>query len=296
MTERIDVLALFEEGNPMPATSVQEPPVSPGEFLEKVAVRETTEEGAGTDATTVRYWLAAASVIVVIGLAVLLVTWLSPEEPVVTTPQTSTTTSTSTTIASTTTTVSAEEAAWQAIPTWQSSQPGDSGEFRSETFRAPLTFTMSDGWIKLIKVAGSGGIPFPEGMEFPNALRPLVPAADPDLGALFVYRHEEESTDVLVERLMNHPSATNISTGTTTIGGAEATEIRLELTGLLNYIMITPTSFTEMSSGGAAVSRVLEVDGQTVSVVVYSLEAANLPDLEALAQPVIDSIEWRNAG
>jgi hypothetical protein len=44
------------------------------------------------------------------------------------------------------------------------------------------------------------------------------------------------------------------------------------------------------------VSRVLEVDGETVSVVVFALDGAELPELEQSVQPIIDSISWRAVG
>lgn len=281
----------------MPATPVHQPVLAARDFLDEVAARTEDEALVDRTHTSTRLLMAAAALVVLVGLVVWLITLANPEAPIATTPQVSTSTtapSTSTSSSSTTTTLSEEEAVWQAIPAWQFSEPGDTGEFRSDTFRAQLTFAVPEGWVRFPNEGGE--LPFPAGGEFPNGMRPVVPAGDPDRGGVFIYRHEEETPEMLIERLTSHPSAANVETGATTIGGLAASEIRAEVTGLLNYIMITPTAFTEMTADAAFVSSVLEVDGQTVSVVVYALDAADLPELEQAIQPIIDSIRWRAVG
>lgn len=298
MTDPVDVLELFAESNPVPKEALPEARVDAQTYLSELLQRESGDRSLGkvsapgAAAAGERWavlarsrWAYAAVVFVILGLGWLVVRNTVPDDRIVTEPTVTTTTtvpeSTTTAPEETTTTLSAEEEAWQSIPRWVEAS-GAAGEYRSFNFRPDIRFSVPEGWARL---PGFG--------ELPNAITPII---GPDGGQpewAFIVRHDEATVGDVLDFLRDHESMSILSEQPSSLGEAEAVEVRFEMVASMIYIMLNDQEFRPLNGGEAGVIRVAEVDEQIVSAVVVAGGIEDLPAMEEATQPIIDSIHWR---
>jgi hypothetical protein len=192
-------------------------------------------------------------------------------------------------------TLPAPEPEWANLPAWASGSAGP-GRFRSLFFEPALRLELGPAWVTT-----------EEGSNTTGTMRPLVWSEAQAFSAIYFYSHhnlddtvveEPPTAQELIERIDNHESTTNVSLTAVQIGGVPATKVEFDLTGNLLYIRTRGADGSNLlhdfETSSEIAIYVLEVRDNTVSIVLESQAPSKLDDLEKRAQPVLDSIVWRD--
>lgn len=209
----------------------------------------------------------------------------APPTTVTTTTEVPPTTGAPTTSAAPTTTVSPEEAAFLEIPSWVSYFGTEGGEFRSIRFLAPVSFTVGDGWRRVDTE-----------LELEKAMTPM--AIPSGVVAVWMFAHDETPEELLA-RINSSEQLEVLDSAPTTIGGVAGTRVSFRGIGESEFVFAQPNRTTDFRifAGEAATAHILEVGGNTISVLVFSPSGTGrLSAIEAEAQPVLDSITWWDFG
>jgi hypothetical protein len=154
------VIALFEEGNPVPdLDGLETIDLDATAYLATLSQRSSevtdldiNEKEKAPEKRPMTPWLIAAVVALVIGVAFAVMNQGAENAPVATTPTTvadaaPTTVSPPTTADQPDTTIDAAEAAWETIPLFLG---GPAGHYRSLRFVPAFSFDAPDGWAPLL--------------------------------------------------------------------------------------------------------------------------------------------------
>ena len=260
--------------------------------VERARMVDSILEGPAKDRRR-RTWLVAAAAALMIGGAALLALQTSGDEgPVVATTEFSPSVPTSAPPPSVpSTTALVETDSWDALPVFTG---GEQGEFRTGVFFVPVKFTVpSRMW-------------WPKGPEYPD-FADLSPegSAPPNPYPVGISFMDWGAGDIAatIDAITNVPGADYTEPTSTVIGGAEGMKVTAT-----SFVDSLP--FHDSPDNGQCVTRwcegmlrigkgdtvdfyVLDVAGNTVTVTVGDKAGG---DFARQAQPVLDSIVWRDLG
>ncbi len=176
-----------------------------------------------------------------------------------------------------------EDAAWDAVTPWVIGD-GSRGRYRSKNFQPEVQFLVTDGWGRPDRAT-----------EVPDGLAPLVRLDRPPPEGLYLARHKDDAgTDDWLARMQDHPAIVVGSVEPAELGGHDAIEVRFEVIGPMSYVRLTEQYERRLETGQAGVAIVADVEGDIVSALLLAETSADLPTIEAAAEPIIGSIHWRD--
>ncbi len=176
-----------------------------------------------------------------------------------------------------------DQTVWEAITRWTEGD-GSRGRYRSSSFKPALDFIVTEGWSRPLGVA-----------EVPTGLAPLTRAGRPPGEGLYLARHkDDDGTDDWLARMQDHPAIVVGSVEPAELGGHDAIEVRFEVIGPMSYVRLTEQYERRLETGQAGVAIVADVEGDIVSALLLAETSADLPTIEAAAEPIIGSIHWRD--
>lgn len=230
--------------------------------------RETKEEKSGTKAA----WLVAAAVVVA-GVAVILLNQGSGGPSVATQP------TTQTTLATTPTTVAPPPTAVEVADPWESistSLLGVAGEYRSNGFFVPFSYTVpEDWWLKPDQAADFFGI----GADTVEVQQLTDGIFLWDLGA--------GTVDGTISQLIGSDRLEATDPVPTSIGGASGVSLDMTTDDPLGVRL---TGTFGIVDGEAITAHVVDVGGSVVTIFVIEFTDGLGEELQA----VLDSIVWKD--
>lgn len=174
--------------------------------------------------------------------------------------------------------------AWEAITPWATGD-GSRGRYRSINFQPEVSFVVPDGWTR---PAGS--------IEVPDGLAPLAREGRPPAEGLYLAHHkDDDSIAQWLIRMRDHPAITVETVETRELGHVTGMEVRFQVVSPMTYVSLTEEHQRVLAAGQAGVALVADVESRVVSALVLADSGAELPDLEAAARPILESLHWRSS-
>lgn len=241
-------------------------------------------------------WLAAATAIIVIGVALLIINQ-GPDEMTPITEPTPTTVADAvptTVVEETPSTVVSIVDQWDAIPVWTGGTQPDA--YRSDVFFEPFSFEVPGGW-------------WPKGAELPHYIdmsTEIGTMQDPSTLGLTLIDWDAGDVESTVASIRNDPDVSFSDTAPVEIGGAPGVTFTANRSsGIADpyrfYDDPEPVQNCSRRPCGEGVLNlvgdvglvfyVVDVDGSTVTIVITDRQGGSFTES---AQAVIDSITWQD--
>lgn len=173
---------------------------------------------------------------------------------------------------------------WEALTPWATGD-GSRGRYRSINFHPEVSFIVPDGWAR---PAGS--------IEVRSGLAPLAREGRPGVvDGLYVAQHKDDASIAQwLIRMREHPAITVETVERKELGHVTGMEVRFEVVSPMTYVSLTEEHQQVLEGGQVGVARVAHVGGHVVSALVLAGSREELPDLEAAARPILESLHWQS--
>lgn len=280
------VIALIDEGNPVPDPDdlVVEPIDVPAYLatlsrwsseMTKVETETIEERDEKRPALP---WLAAAVVVVILGVVAILMNQDTETPPAATEPAPASTVPEAieeATLPTPTTIIDAAEAEWEAIPPFFG---GPAGHYRVQGFEPEFSFDAPDGW-------NSPGDSLGDYVEMYR-----LEDRDKEItGGVYFFRRDNTTPDGQVNRFLDSDDFDTTATESVSVGGAEGVRLLLTPVNLTTFIAVEGLGTWSLDpSQGEYIFYVLDVGGQTVVVIGEGAAGRIAVD------DIVTSIVWKD--